>query len=191
MTIEPFAKEQKHPNLQITISVVILLPYQCRHLVWSRWCRYLLGLIVFVAYSLIYAPVIWTHPGHDGGKAGIITSFPWGWGECSFSLLHPIGEGVSRRFTFDLSAVAFSYCLVIWTFHINCLRSLCSCFLLLEILFNVWWGDLERLSQPILHRGLWFVQLSTKGWGLHSVFLPRCLGTSLDCTLTLSECPCH
>ena len=52
--------------------------------------------------------------------------------------------------------------------------------------------SVERLSQRILHRGLWIVQLSTKGQGLHSVFLPRCPGTSLAFKLTLSECslPC-
>ena len=35
------------------------------------------------------------------------------------------------------------------------------------------------------------MQLSTQGQGLYSVFLPRCLGTSLDFTLTLSEGPHH
>ena len=52
--------------------------------------------------------------------------------------------------------------------------------------------SVERLSQRILHRGLSIVQLSTKGWGLHSVFLPQCPGTSLAFKLTLSECslPC-
>ena len=32
---------------------------------------------------------------------------------------------------------------------------------------------------------------STQGQGLHSVFLPGCLGTSLAFTHTLNECPCH
>ena len=50
---------------------------------------------------------------------------------------------------------------------------------------------LARLSQLILSTALWFVQLSTQGQGLHSVFLPQCLETSLAFTLTLSECPRH
>ena len=44
-------------------------------------------------------------------------------------------------------------------------------------------------SMPILHRGLWFVQLSTKVCGLHSVFLPRCPETSLAFTEWMSP-PC-
>ena len=66
---------------------------------------------------------------------------------------------MSRGFTFNLSVVAFLRHLVIWTFHISYLGSSCSHFLLLEMLFKVWWGDLERLPQPILHRGLWIVYL--------------------------------
>ena len=62
------------------------------------------------------------------------------------------------------------------------------------MLFKVSLEDLEKLSQPILHRGLWFVQLSKNGWELHSVFLPRCLGTSLAFTFSdtvNSEYACH
>ena len=40
------------------------------------------------------------------------------------------------------------------------------------MLFKVWWEDLRKAVR------LWFVQLSTWGWGLHSVFLPLYLGTS-------------
>ena len=35
------------------------------------------------------------------------------------------------------------------------------------------------------------MQLSTKGQGLHSVFLPREPGTSMAFTITMSECPRH
>ena len=57
---------------------------------------------------------------------------------------------------------------------------------------EVWQGELRKaVTAYSTHRGLWFVQPSTQGRGLHSVFLPRCLGTSLAFTLVLSECPCH
>ena len=69
----------------------------------------------------------------------------------------------------------------------GCFRRLPRC-LRLEMLFNVWWEDLRKaVTADSTHTGLWFVQLSTKGWGLHSVFLPWC--PSLAFTLTLSECP--
>ena len=70
------------------------------------------------------------------------------------------------------------------------LRAICC--LHLEMLFKVWQADLRNaVTADSTHTGLWFVQLSTQGWGLHSVFLPQCLGTSLAFTLTLSECPHH
>ena len=62
----------------------------------------------------------------------------------------------------------------------------------LEMLFKDWRGDLTKaVTADSTHTGLWFVQLSTQGQGLHSVFLPWCLGTSLAFTLTLSECLRH
>ena len=79
---------------------------------------------------------------------------------------------MSGGLTFNLWVVACSRHLVIWTFDINYLRSSRSSFR------NALQGlvrGFKRLSPPILYRGLWFVQLSTKGRGLHSVFLPCCL----------------
>ena len=49
-------------------------------------------------------------------------------------------------------------------------------------------GFKKAVPVTCTHTGLW---LSTQGWGLHSVFLPWCPGTSLAFTLTLSECPCY
>ena len=54
-------------------------------------------------------------------------------------------------------------------FDINYLRSLHSRFK------NALQGLVEDLRKAVR---LWFVQLSTWGWGLHSVFLPLYLGTS-------------
>ena len=54
------------------------------------------------------------------GKSGIFIfislCFPGWWGECSLSLVPPIGRWMSKGFTFDLSLVTFSWHLVIWTF---------------------------------------------------------------------------
>ena len=61
----------------------------------------------------------------------------------------PIMQQV-RGFTFDLSASHF-HAAGIWTFDKKHLRrSQPHCFRL-EMLFSVWRGDWERLSQPILH----------------------------------------
>ena len=58
--------------------------------------------------------------------------------------IRPTSLWMSRGFTFNLSVVTFSCRLVISTFDINYLRSSCSWFLLLEILFKVWWEDLRK-----------------------------------------------
>ena len=86
------------------------------------------------------------HPGRGGDSHLIFTSlcFPGRWGECSLSLLRPTGQGMSRGFTFDLSVVAFSRRLVIWTFNINYLHSLQPGCLHLEMLFKVWRNDLRK-----------------------------------------------
>ena len=51
------------------------------------------------------------------------------------------------------------------------------------MLFKVWLEDLRKAVTA--DWGLWFVQLSTKGWGPHHAPLPRCPGTLLAFTLTL------
>ena len=63
-------------------------------------------------------------PGKCGDNHLIFTSlcFPWRWGEHSLSFLHPTGWEMSGGFTFDLSVVAFSHRLLIWTFHRNYFR---------------------------------------------------------------------
>ena len=67
------------------------------------------------------------------------------------------------------------------------MRSSRPCCLHLEMLFKVWQGDLRKaVTAKSTHARLWFVQLSAQGRGLHSVFLPQCLGTSLAFTLTLN-----
>ena len=56
-----------------------------------------------------------------------------------------LSETQANFFTFNLSMVTFLCHLVIWTFDINYLRSLCSHFLLLKMLFKVWWEDLRKV----------------------------------------------
>ena len=85
-----------------------------------------------------------------------------------------------QRFTFNLSVVAFSCRLVIWTFDINYLRSSRSPFLLLEMLFKVWWEDLRKAVTVD----------STQGTLVWTAEYQR-VGTSLAFTLTLSGCPCY
>ena len=139
------------------------------------------------------------HPWHVRGKARIITSYSPACvslgrqGEHSLSLLHPTGWWMNGWFTFDLIVSGrISRRLVIWKFDINYLHSLQPSCLHLEMLFKVWSGDLRKaVTADSTHTGLWFVQLSTQGLGLHSAFLTQCLGTSLAFTLTLNECLCH
>ena len=111
------------------------------------------------------------HPGRGGDSHLIFTSlcFPGGWGECSLSLLRPTGQGMSRGFTFDLSVVAFSCHLVIWTFNINYLHSLQPGCLDLDMLFKDWQSDLRKTGTA--NSTHTFVQLSTQGQGL-SIFAP-------------------
>ena len=79
------------------------------------------------------------HPGQVGGKQ---IMFPWE--ACSLSLLRPTCWGMSREFRFDLSVVAFSGGLVIWTFNMNYFCKSWPCSLRLEMLFKVWWGDFKK-----------------------------------------------
>ena len=88
----------------------------------------------------------------------------------------PTSLWMSAGFTFNLSVVEFLHCLVIWTFDLNYLRSSHSRFLLLEMLFKVWWEPEDRRKAVTANSTLWVVQLSTKGQGLHSVFLAWCPG---------------
>ena len=81
----------------------------------------------------------------------------------------------------------FSCRLVIWTFDINYLRSSHSRCLRLEMLFNVWWEDLRKAVIADSTQDTLVCTASTQGRALHSVFLPRCPGTSLAFILTLSE----
>ena len=125
------------------------------------------------------------HLRHTGGKAGKITSYS----PASVSL----GGGVNTRFhffaqkvggegfTFDLSAVTFSCCLVIWTFDINYVRSSRPCCLRLKTFFKSWRRDLRKTVTAVSTRAL---VCTAKYPGAGS--LPQCLGTSLAFTLALS-----
>ena len=101
-------------------------------------------------------------PTHGLGKAGTITSYSppcvslgvgWTlaftsskssgggneWTTSSHLKIRLTSSWMSRGFIFNFSVVTFLCCLVIWTFDINYFHS--SCFLLLEMFFNVWWED--------------------------------------------------
>ena len=78
------------------------------------------------------APVIWTppHPSYSLDCVSLGGGFT--------------SSRMNGGFTFNLSVVAFSCHLVIWTFDINYLCSSRPCCLFLEMLFKVWWGDLRK-----------------------------------------------